>query len=101
MVLLVCFDLSRETKDDRKLANQYRERLLDLGFSMKQFSLYERVVSNSRKRDKVIEILQHELPHTGRITLYTLPDEVNSNQITILGHEEQPIKYTEPRLIFI
>ncbi|HCT0505876.1 TPA: CRISPR-associated endonuclease Cas2, partial [Staphylococcus pseudintermedius] len=40
MYLLVCFDLSRETKDDRKKANQYRQRLLELGFNMKQWSLY-------------------------------------------------------------
>lgn len=41
MVLLVCFDLPRETKRERKQAAEYRKRLVELGFSMKQYSLYE------------------------------------------------------------
>lgn len=37
------------------------------------------------KKDKILEILQQEIPDTGSITLYVLPDEVNNSQITILG----------------
>lgn len=101
MILLVCFDLSRETKLDRKKANKYRERLLELGFSMKQFSLYERYISTAQKKDKLLEILQKEIPDTGAITLYMLPDEVNNKQITILGKNVELIKKREPKLIFL
>ena len=41
MYLLVSFDLPRDTKFERRVASKYRTRLLELGFSMKQFSLYE------------------------------------------------------------
>ena len=44
MMLLCAFDLPRETKEERKAANKYRKRLVELGFAMKQFSLYEREV---------------------------------------------------------
>ncbi|NHA35400.1 CRISPR-associated endonuclease Cas2 [Staphylococcus schleiferi] len=101
MILLVCFDLSRETKIDRKKANKYRERLLELGFSMKQFSLYERYISTAQKKDKLLEILQREIPDTGSITLYMLPDEVNDNQITILGKNVELIRQREPKLIVL
>ncbi|QHW35982.1 CRISPR-associated endonuclease Cas2 [Staphylococcus ursi] len=101
MILLVCFDLSRETRLDRKKANKYRERLLELGFSMKQFSLYERYISTAQKKDKLLEILQKEIPDTGSITLYMLPDEVNNKQITILGKNAELIKEREPKLIFL
>lgn len=84
MYLLVSFDLPRDTKFERRVASKYRTRLLELGFSMKQFSLYERYVSDVQK-DKILEILQQEIPDTGSITLYVLPDEVNNSQITILG----------------
>lgn len=101
MFLLVCFDLPRETKLERKIANKYRNRLLELGFSMKQFSLYERYVSDAQKKNKILNILKEELPETGSITLYVLPDEVNNNQITILGKEFKIISHKEPKLIFI
>ena len=86
MYLLVSFDLPRDTNLERRVASKYRTRLLELGFSMKQFSLYERYVSDVQK-DKILEILQQEIPDTGSITLYVLPDEVNNSQITILGKE--------------
>lgn len=50
MYLLVSFDLPRDTKFERKMASVYRTRLLELGFSMKQFSLYERYVSDVQKK---------------------------------------------------
>ncbi len=50
MYLLVSFDLPRDTKFERRVASKYRTRLLELGFSMKQFSLYERYVSDVQKK---------------------------------------------------
>ncbi len=101
MMLLVCFDLPRDTKKERKQANLYRKRLVELGFAMKQFSLYEREIRQKTTREKVIKILRSEIPDTGSITLYLLPDEVNDTQITILG--EQVVKTTvrAPQLIFL
>ncbi|WP_441004655.1 CRISPR-associated endonuclease Cas2 [Staphylococcus epidermidis] len=101
MYLLVSFDLPRDTKLERRIASKYRLRLIELGFSMKQFSLYERYVSNVQKKDKILKILKQEIPDTGSITLYILPDEVNSNQITILGKEVKLAVNKEPKLIFI
>lgn len=101
MYLLVSFDLPRDTKFERKMASEYRTRLLELGFSMKQFSLYERYVSDVQKKDKILEILQQEIPDTGSITLYVLSDEVNNSQITILGKEVKVVVRKEPKLIFL
>ncbi|MEN3822461.1 CRISPR-associated endonuclease Cas2 [Staphylococcus xylosus] len=101
MYLLVSFDLPRDTKFERRVASKYRTRLLELGFSMKQFSSYERYVSDVQKKDKILEILQQEIPDTGSITLYVLPDEVNNSQITILGKEVKVVVRKEPKLIFL
>ncbi len=97
-MLLVCFDLPRETKIERKQASMYRKRLIELGFSMKQYSLYEREVRSVTTRNNVIKILKEELPHTGMITLYLLPDEVNNQQITILGQQAIRLANSNPRL---
>lgn len=100
-MLLVCFDLPRDTKIERRKAELYRKKLVELGFTMKQFSLYEREIRQKTTRDNVIKTLRTELPDTGMITLYLLPDEVNDKQITILG--ENAIKHTvrKPRIIFL
>ncbi|PNZ25816.1 CRISPR-associated endonuclease Cas2 [Staphylococcus rostri] len=101
MHLLVAFDLSRETKMDRRKASKYRMQLLELGFSMKQYSLYERQIKNNYKREKIIEILKKELPDNGIITVYFIPDEVNKHQITILGKHVDHIIHREPRIVFL
>ena len=49
MYLLVSFDLPRDTKFERRVASKYRTRLLELGFSMKQFSLYESMSAMFKK----------------------------------------------------
>jgi len=52
LVLLLSFDLPRNAKQERKQANLYRKRLVELGFSMKQFSLYEREVLSINTKNK-------------------------------------------------
>ncbi|WP_278926121.1 CRISPR-associated endonuclease Cas2 [Staphylococcus auricularis] len=101
MYLLIGFDLPRDTKDERKMANKYRTRLLELGFTMKQFSLYERYISDTQKKDKIISILKNEIPVTGKIALYVLPDEVNDNQVIILGKEVKKVTIKKPKFIFL
>lgn len=99
--MLVCFDLPRDTKENRRDANKYHKKLIELGFTMKQFSIYEREIQQVATRKRIIEILKDRLPSAGAITLYLLPDEVNDSQITILG--EKSIKKTvrKPRIIFL
>ena len=101
MYLLIGFDLPRDTKDERKMANKYRTRLLELGFTMKQFSLYERYISDTQKKDKIISILKNEIPVTGKIALYVLPDEVNDNQVIILRKEVKKVTIKKPKFIFL
>lgn len=102
MMLLLCFDLPRDNKEERKQAAEYRKRLVELGFSMKQYSLYEREVKYESTRRRLIDILKSELPDSGKITLYLLPDEINNKQVTILGNNVN-IKYAtkEPKLIVL
>lgn len=85
MVLLVCFDLPRNTKDEKRQATRYQKRLVELGFYMKQYSVYEREVRNQSTKERLLKTLREELPDSGSITIYQLPNEVNDNQITVLG----------------
>ena len=100
-MMLLSFDLPRDTKAERKQASEYRKRLVELGFSMKQYSLYEREVQSNTTRNRLIEILKKEIPDSGLITLYLLPDEVNNKQITILGKDAPKVTVGAPHLIVL
>ena len=54
MMLLVCFDLPRDTKENRKEATKYHKKLVELGFTMKQFSVYEREVRQNSNTEYFI-----------------------------------------------
>lgn len=101
MVLLLSFDLPRNTKEERKEATEYRKRLVELGFDMKQYSLYEREVESDTTKDHLIKILKNEVPDEGMITLYLLPNEVNDKQINILGPNAPLKTVSVPKVIVI
>lgn len=101
MMLLICFDLPRNTKENRKAAAKYHKKLIELGFTMKQLSMYEREVRQKSTRDRVIKVLKDELPKAGSITLYLLPNEVNDSQITILGRESIKKTVRKPQFIVV
>lgn len=100
MILLVCFDLPRYSGEERRQAAKFQKRLVSLGFSMKQFSLYERPIRQSRSIKKIVNIISQELPDTGAITMYTLPNEIHNKQITILGENVDKIIAKPKLLIF-
>lgn len=101
MMLLLSFDLPRDTREERRQATKYRKRLVELGFWMKQYSLYEREVRSLTTRDHLIEILRNELPKTGSIVLYLLPDEVNDQQIEILGQNVARKTIRKPQIFVV
>ncbi|MFK3588454.1 CRISPR-associated endonuclease Cas2 [Lactobacillus sp. 23-2] len=101
MVLLLSFDLPRNTREERKEAAEYRKRLVELGFDMKQYSLYEREVESDTTKDHLIKILKNEVPDDGMITLYLLPNEVNDKQINILGPNAPLKTVSVPKVIVI
>lgn len=101
MMLLLGFDLPRNTPLERKQAVAYRKHLIELGFVMKQYSLYEREVQCENTRKNLIAALTKALPDTGRITLYLLPDKVNNSQIMILGKSVPRKSSNKPKFIII
>lgn len=101
MMLLLCFDLPRNTKVEQKAANKFRKHLVGLGFTMKQYSLYERPIKRLETRDRLIKDIMQTVPDTGAITLYELPMDVNDNQITILGCKSIKKISRKPQLIIL
>ena len=68
---------------------------------MKQYSVYEREIRRNNTKNKIIDVLKQELPAKGQITVYTLPDEVNDQQIAILGNQGFQKTVRKPQLIVL
>ncbi|UUX33724.1 CRISPR-associated endonuclease Cas2 [Fundicoccus culcitae] len=101
MILLICFDLPRNTKVERREASYFRHHLIELGFSMKQYSIYERYVANTHSIENILNALSTSIPDSGKIVMYPLSDEVHENQQIILGPNTVYKVVKAPQIIYI
>jgi len=60
--LVVAFDLPVVEKEQRKAAHDFREFLLDDGYSMMQFSVYVRACVSFARQETHLERLKKNLP---------------------------------------
>jgi CRISPR-associated protein Cas2 len=87
MWLQVLFDLPTKSKKDRKAASRFRHYLLDLGFEMSQFSVYQRFCSGKEMAENVIKKIEQNLPEAGKIHILTFTDKQYENMKTFRGKE--------------
>jgi CRISPR-associated protein Cas2 len=75
MWVLVFFDLPTETKKERKIAGQFRKKLLEDGFSMFQFSIYMRFCASRENADVHTKRVKRILPEKGKIGILNITDK--------------------------
>lgn len=85
----VLFDLPTNTKKERKAASQFRNDLLDLGFEMAQFSVYQRYCASKELSEKYIRKIEKVIPESGRINILIFTDKQYENIITFNGKRER------------
>lgn len=85
----VLFDLPTNTKKERKAASQFRERLLDLGFMMAQFSVYQRFCSGKEAAEKYIKKIEKLVPESGKVSILIFTDKQYENIITFNGKRQK------------
>ncbi len=73
--LLVMFDLPVKTKDQRRLASNYRNMLLDFGFSQIQYSIYYKYFVNATGVRRVLTPLKICVPERGEVRALRVTDE--------------------------
>ena len=66
MWCLVMFDLPVKTKEQRHDATEFRNVLLDLGYSMVQFSVYARYTPTQSGNRTTIRVIKKNLPPSGQ-----------------------------------
>ena len=72
--LLVMFDLPVLTKKQRKAASGFRNKLIDDGYFMVQFSVYARACTDMDRMEKHRDRLRTLVPEAGNVRILFLTD---------------------------
>ena len=75
MWVLVLFDLPTETKKDRKIYSEFRNKLLKDGFTMFQFSIYIRHCASKENAEVHIRRVKSFLPDYGKVGIMCVTDK--------------------------
>ena len=75
MWVLVLFDLTTETKKDRKMYSEFRKSLMKDGFTMFQFSIYVRHCGSRENAEVHIKRVKSFLPDFGKVGIMYVTDK--------------------------
>lgn len=103
MWLLVMFDLPVTTKKQMRLATQFRNSLLELGFMRKQFSVYLRSCENMAAAERMAEKVGLCLLEEGEVSVFFVTDRQYGLTRNFFGkkkNEQQEFQAMEQLLLF-
>jgi CRISPR-associated protein Cas2 len=83
------FDLPVVEVADRKIAARFRKDLLDMGFSMSQFSVYFRFCGTREQAQPIIRKVRSLIPPKGSVSILFFTDKQFGDIITIQGRKTQ------------
>lgn len=95
----VLFDLPVTTKKTRKAATRFRNFLMDLGFEMAQFSVYQRFCYGKEMAEALTNRVEKNLPESGKVHVLIFTDKQYQNMKTFRGTKpgkkpENPDQFT-------
>ena len=67
MWVIAMFDLPTQTKRQRRRATNFRNHLLDGGFTMLQYSVYQKFVTSQDAAQREASYIERGLPKTGKV----------------------------------
>ncbi len=85
MWLFCLFDLPTNTKKQRKVASEFRKKLIDDGFDMMQFSVYKRFCGSVEACEVHIKRIKLWLPEEGTVSILKFTDKQFSDIETFMG----------------
>ena len=71
---VVMFDLPVQTKGQRKEASKFRKLLVDVGFSLIQFSVYGKYSPTTNSNMAIERFIKENLPTDGEVRIFHLTD---------------------------
>lgn len=100
MWMLVFFDLPVTTKKARKEASDFRNFLLDHGFAMAQYSVYQRCFSSRDAMTKYYGLIQKHLPSQGNVSILAVTDKQFCDIVSYHSRKKTEKKQDEQLLLF-
>lgn len=79
--LIVMFDLPVDSKEARRDATQFRKNLIDMGFSMAQFSVYTKYTPNLAETRFYLAAVKSAIPPYGGVRVLKVTDRQYSTMI--------------------
>lgn len=101
MRLLVFFDLPTGTKAERRYYSIFRKYLINHGFSMLQFSVYERITRNHDDCEKYISMIENNRPPYGDVRCLSVTEKQYESIRLIIGSNEGKNDYSDEDFIEI
>jgi CRISPR-associated protein Cas2 len=98
MWVMVMFDLPVVSADDRKQATEFRNRLLDLGFEMVQFSVYARRADSTSRSGCYLQEIEAALPEGGKVQMIEFTDRQYERIRSFKGRNKCKSKLTVDQL---
>lgn len=100
MWMLVLFDLPVVEKKERKAATDFRNFLLDHGYSMVQYSIYTKLFSGKDACEKYYRLIEQNLPDDGKVDIITITDKQYENIISYESAKKLGKKCSRQLLLF-
>jgi CRISPR-associated protein Cas2 len=85
MWMMVLFDLPVGTKQERKSATRFRNDLLDMGFTMNQFSVYLKFCGGKEKAESLTAKISKLVPPMGRVNVLCFTDKQYETMSVFVG----------------
>lgn len=98
MWVMVLFDLPTLTKKDRKMAADFRKRIMNDGFTMFQLSVYVRNCASIDSAQVHIKRVQALLPKSGHVIIMSITDKQFGDIKVFCGEEQEKAKPTYQQL---
>ena len=100
MWVLALFDLPTGTTDQRRAYARFRKDLMNDGFAMMQYSVYERHCASRENADVHIKRMGNRLPPEGEVRFLVITDRQFSSIATFIGKKRQPRENSPAQLEF-
>jgi CRISPR-associated protein Cas2 len=98
MWLFVSFDLPVVTKIEKKIAANFRKKLLADGFTMLQYSIYTRHCASKESAEVHIKRVKSFIPSKGHVSIMMITDKQYGNIINFWGRKTKPLKKAPPQI---
>lgn len=98
MWLFVLYDLPTETREERKIAANFRKNLIKDGFMMFQFSIYIRFCPSIENTEVHVKRTKYSLPKTGSVCILRITDK-QFGDIELFEGKKETLPIQQPPLL--